>query len=40
VETYGRAEAVEMIKRSQDDYREQFGGLHDLVAATMEGFTP
>jgi inorganic pyrophosphatase len=37
VETYGREEALEVIRSSHEDYLETFSGLHDMVTAAMGG---
>lgn len=36
-EVYGREEAHEVIRRSQADYQESFGGLIDFVTAALRG---
>ena len=35
--TYGRDEAHEVIRRSQQDYHHHFGGLEALLTAALRG---
>ena len=33
---YGREEAMEVIRRSREDYKERFGKLEDMLASTLD----
>jgi hypothetical protein len=37
---YGRAEAHDLIRRSQEDYRARFGRPADQLAAMIETLAP
>lgn len=35
-ETYGRSEAFEVIRRSQEDYREKFGKIQEILKTFLD----
>lgn len=37
--TYGREEALEVVRRSNEDYKELFSGLEDLLTGMLRGNT-